>query len=596
MYTKDPVYGNHIGIVINNNDPEFRNRVQIFIPHLSMTVYDGWNSKMKDITLGPGWLDSLDVSLQNRLMRSLPWAEAARPIFGGNGTLTNNPQTNQTQIIRQQGGSSNTHLDGNANPVHLPQTASTVSGGSKGLSGGGSGGDVRRTNYGLYAREANGDRNSLAQIGSLGALIPGRSVAVSPELEDYLLEKFPQYKTGESTRMMGARIKIPGDDTIYTISDRTAPGGGKTIDFYSAPVQGMTTKAEGRLNSANIEILPADRAEMKQMATYNDSLYESYGGKVAWWDKVLSEMTTKDKKPTGFSYDAGAKLNLSHFKMNGEPLTDSQLANLLQSSPTYQSLTLKNPYYASALGKTSTDTKTIAEDKKNGTSTPADGNAPIVALDPTVTQASGAYGNVSNPGGVGSKPKRGTMVWVFFLGGDTMKPVYFAGVTEPNSESRTGGGGAPVQLTGEPSTSRNSSTPSLSNDDDSEDNLSNLAKYDDKFQYFLDNKFPPEITNTEAAAQYMLQQAGIIDFKGKSLKDGLKSSSQVEVVDDPGPDVVVPLKPGDMVSDGKIWGIVGWSSNPDTPDTLGVYTWQNGKLQEDASLGKKSDFSEAYRF
>jgi hypothetical protein len=464
------------------------------------------------------------------------------------------------------------------------------------LSGGGSGGDVRRTNYGLYAREANGDRNSLAQIGSLGALIPGRSVAVSPELEDYLLEKFPQYKTGESTRMMGARIKIPGDDTIYTISDRTAPGGGKTIDFYSAPVQGMTTKAEGRLNSANIEILPADRAEMKQMATYNDSLYESYGGKVAWWDKVLSEMTTKDKKPTGFSYDAGAKLNLSHFKMNGEPLTDSQLANLLQSSPTYQSLTLKNPYYASALGKTSTDTKTIAEDKKNGTSTPADGNAPIVALDPTVTQASGAYGNVSNPGGVGSKPKRGTMVWVFFLGGDTMKPVYFAGVTEPNSESRTGGGGAPVQLTGEPSTSRNSSTPSLSNDDDSEDNLSNLAKYDDKFQYFLDNKFPPEITNTEAAAQYMLQQAGIIDFKGKSLKDGLKSSSQVEVVDDPGPDVVVPLKPGDMVSDGKIWGIVGWSSNPDTPDTLGVYTWQNGKLQEDASLGKKSDFSEAYRF
>ena len=49
---KYPTYfGNYTGIVIQNNDPAKRGRVKIFIPHLSPTIYDGWNKINRDKSL-----------------------------------------------------------------------------------------------------------------------------------------------------------------------------------------------------------------------------------------------------------------------------------------------------------------------------------------------------------------------------------------------------------------------------------------------------------------------------------------------------------------------------------------------------------------
>jgi hypothetical protein len=603
MYTKDPIYGNHIGIVINNNDPEFRNRVQVFVPHLSMTLYSGWNSAMKDIALGPGWLDNLDISLQNRLMRSLPWAEAARPIFGGNGSLSNNPETNKSQIIRQQGGTSNTHLDGNANPVVKGATSSTITGGSKITSStitGGSGGSITATNYGFYdgkegtLDESTLDTYSAGLLGS-GVWLDDDSVAVSPSLKAKILAAYPEL----GGNVIGARITFPNGKTV-TIADTTdpkRPDVGDRIDFWHPPVPGKSQPVNFEKNFS-LSDLTITKGSIENRVNDND-VFSKAGYKdtnevtarAQWWRDVV-----QDLKGKGVTI-SGSNLNLTGYSFNGAKMTTADLAKLLQKSPVYQKVAQQNPSYKQQIA--GGDPETIAEDKKNGTFTPADGNAPIVALDPTVRQASGSYGNVTNPGGMGSKPKRGTMVWVFFLGGDVMKPVYFAGVTEPNSESRTGGGGAPVQLTGEPSTSRNTNTsslPSNNNNDSSEDNLNAAAKYNDQLEYFINNEFPPGITNTEAAAQYMLQQAGLID-KGKGLEDGLKNSRQAEFLDGSDPNVEVKLKPGDLVSDGKVWGIVGLSPDSErrSQGYLAVFSWQNGKLREDAALGKKTDFTKAYR-
>ena len=41
-HNKEIYAGNHLGIVIQNNDPERKGRVKIYCPNLTATVYDNW--------------------------------------------------------------------------------------------------------------------------------------------------------------------------------------------------------------------------------------------------------------------------------------------------------------------------------------------------------------------------------------------------------------------------------------------------------------------------------------------------------------------------------------------------------------------------
>ena len=92
---KEPVYGNHIGIVINQEDPEYRGRVQIYIPYLTNTIYAGWNQDLKDKKFKNLGADSGDLTPEvvEKLRNVLPWAECAAPIFGGGTSATYNPST-----------------------------------------------------------------------------------------------------------------------------------------------------------------------------------------------------------------------------------------------------------------------------------------------------------------------------------------------------------------------------------------------------------------------------------------------------------------------------------------------------------------------
>lgn len=81
-------FGNYLGIVIDNNDPDHRGRVQVFVPHIMPTLYEGWNKKGENITLkcvADNVPEGLSSEIVERLKKILPWAEAASPIVGQSG-------------------------------------------------------------------------------------------------------------------------------------------------------------------------------------------------------------------------------------------------------------------------------------------------------------------------------------------------------------------------------------------------------------------------------------------------------------------------------------------------------------------------------
>ena len=88
IFRHEKYEGNYLGIVIQNNDPEKRGRVKVFIPHISVTVYEEWSKDKKDKNFR--FLDAeknpdLEKILPY-LKRVLPWAEVACPIFGGSSS------------------------------------------------------------------------------------------------------------------------------------------------------------------------------------------------------------------------------------------------------------------------------------------------------------------------------------------------------------------------------------------------------------------------------------------------------------------------------------------------------------------------------
>lgn len=77
-------FGNYLGIVIQNNDPQKRGRVKVFVPHISPTVYKGWNDVKKDKKfkfVGANTYSDLTDILED-LKKILPWSECAAPLAG----------------------------------------------------------------------------------------------------------------------------------------------------------------------------------------------------------------------------------------------------------------------------------------------------------------------------------------------------------------------------------------------------------------------------------------------------------------------------------------------------------------------------------
>jgi hypothetical protein len=77
-------YGNYLGLVVNDQDPEGRDRVQIYVPGVTNTIYDNWNNNdiNKSIGIDIGSTFTLNEEILKKLRSVLPWAEKATPLIG----------------------------------------------------------------------------------------------------------------------------------------------------------------------------------------------------------------------------------------------------------------------------------------------------------------------------------------------------------------------------------------------------------------------------------------------------------------------------------------------------------------------------------
>ena len=78
----------YLGIVVQNNDPDKRGRVKIYIPHISVNVYESWykNNVDKSFTFPGGNIDSDLSKIIEPLKLVLPWSSPALPLVGATGT------------------------------------------------------------------------------------------------------------------------------------------------------------------------------------------------------------------------------------------------------------------------------------------------------------------------------------------------------------------------------------------------------------------------------------------------------------------------------------------------------------------------------
>ena len=80
--------GNFLGIVVQNNDPEQRGQIKVWVPHVSPTVYKDWLNSKEDKKfrfIGDNIGSDL-TEIMDDLKEILPWAECAAPLVGASGS------------------------------------------------------------------------------------------------------------------------------------------------------------------------------------------------------------------------------------------------------------------------------------------------------------------------------------------------------------------------------------------------------------------------------------------------------------------------------------------------------------------------------
>ena len=80
--------GMYLGIIVQNNDPKYRGRVKVYVPHIQANVYENWFSELSDKKFRfPGGNIESDLSkILPELKTVLPWAENAMPMIGASGS------------------------------------------------------------------------------------------------------------------------------------------------------------------------------------------------------------------------------------------------------------------------------------------------------------------------------------------------------------------------------------------------------------------------------------------------------------------------------------------------------------------------------
>jgi len=392
----EPVYGIHLGLVVSaNQDPENRNRIQVWVPHISSTVYSSLNSKVQDPKFkdpaikGPADLSSIDSNLLPTLQKILPWAECAAPFFGGTSGLFNTA----TGVTANTTGST---IQGTTNdPKGFPQTT---------------------LNQTLCAIKPQDTKDNSA-LGINSTLANYRNSLFANEIQDpnviNRLASVAQHEVGSNPLAQQAfletvfnRAQFGNTSLTSVLNANYGPGWGGDANTTAS---GNSTEAiKNVLNGSNLTGMATDNSSQQLGVNTQNS---SSAVKGIWIDNS-----------TGATVDPSS-------------LTQDQI-----NSGAYEFL------YSASGGKYATNQGLAAQQFADNNDIPTS-TAGQYAFDPnasgirTVQYTDGAAKkgmvpfNIAVAGsavGTYSTPPPGAKVFVFFMGGDIQKPVYFAQTINPS--------------------------------------------------------------------------------------------------------------------------------------------------------------------
>lgn len=423
---QERIYGNHVGIVINNEDPEKRNRIQIFVPYISATLYDDWNAASLDIEIGPGSFDKIDAKILARLKLGLPWAEAALPVFGGNGSVSFNKQS-KAQIIRSPVSAqsppfrSGVNLDESGKQIISSTSSALIQTGpnTAAQTTDKEGATIKTSEYGNYKGENAGDINSLFGIGARGMLQTG-DVAMTTDSKIY-----QQLSSAVGKKLeYGDVVEINGQKLRFADTGSSDLTNRNVIDYYKSTSNG----AEVDSIMAATRNVTVDSGSVKYVG--KETIDRVPSDLDNWIKNAQSSGAFKDvMESNGLVLRKGAYGYPSGYR-NEKKDWPQLLAEVNSKMGNKGNAAVLSKYGPSGTGYTSSTAQTDSSSLKSSSFKP-------LKRDPSAIHANSSYNNISAPGGVHSKPQIGTMVWVFFFGGNVMKPVYFAGVSEPQSIGRS---------------------------------------------------------------------------------------------------------------------------------------------------------------
>jgi len=411
------VVGNHLGMVVNTNDPENRGRVQVFIPHLSTTLFKDWNNRenLSDIQFR-NTTELASLGVLNKLKQILPWAEAAVPIFGGATSVTSNSSSGNIAV-------------NNTNPTFT------------GFSGGGT----------VSSTESDTIANSTALLTSDGnaeqplSLSYGGTINTSNMNPVFKAQYERVYRLLEGSKLVGMPLSAKERETygIYSSSrEEVAHFLARLAVVETTLNPSNTSNREGKAVSFD----SATSVGLYQLGKENSTLTAKDLSSGAWADpevntkvaiKYAENLIFTNKYPSANKYGSGiARLsagfgpiaNITEVvqgKKQEKDLSRNQQQLLAKKMASTESYSYED--YLSGANTTVASTDQSEDSQAAPKIVKNDDLSAILALSIGKDVFTSARGS---PNGIFSIPNESAKVWVFFHGGDIQRPVYFASIVE----------------------------------------------------------------------------------------------------------------------------------------------------------------------
>jgi len=213
-------FGNYLGLCINNDDPEKRGRVQVFIPHIMPALYENWNQVGEDIKVlcvGNNLPNSIPPDTYEKLKKILPWCESASPIIGTSapGNLVDGEYVQNPDAVASGTNATISNLNGLLNDALQ-------------YAGGGTLGSTVRSR--IFGRSGGGAcaRGTMAVLGALTNNSAFRQGTAGGDAWDYALGGTPSSDRFKQSGIYQSKQALPSnyrtDSSQWQLGDVVALG------------------------------------------------------------------------------------------------------------------------------------------------------------------------------------------------------------------------------------------------------------------------------------------------------------------------------------------------------------------------------------